>query len=88
MDGLNNFQVGFPSTFPVEGSSVDPRSYVVCGVWSNMPVEAGADAVIECTESDELFRYVIIQSLDTTAERLCLAEVGVYPQSQYESYAA
>jgi len=41
-------------------------------------VVVNQEITIECAETDEQHRYVIIQSTDTAAERLCLAEVRVF----------
>jgi len=77
VNGLNNFQVGMPSVLPTEGTSVDTESYVVCGTWNNV-VSIHLVISVDCAPSTEKFRYVIVQSLDTEAEKLCLAEVAVY----------
>ena len=68
--------------FPTKGSEVDPSSYTVC---ETMKVNATAGKVvtINCLLSTQQFRYVIIQSLDSSPERLCIAEVAVYCTSQY-----
>jgi len=86
VDGLNNFHVGFPDTLPAEGDLVDPTSYPVCWEQLNIPVQISKLVDMECdtavTEAAQ-YQYVIIQSLDTIGERLCLAEVGVYEPGQY-----
>ena len=43
-----------------------------------MAVAVGLVVTVECPPSDHQFRYIIVQSLDTEAEKLCLAEVGVF----------
>jgi len=40
---------------------------------------------INCSPSTQQFRYVIVQSLDVWAERLCIAEVAVYEGGLYAS---
>jgi len=62
---------------PTEGSSVDTESYALCGMW-NSGVSILLAINIKCAPSAQIFRYVIVQSLDTEAEQLCLAEVAVY----------
>ena len=42
---------------------------------------------VNCPSSTQHFRYVIVQSLDTFAEKLCIAEVCVN-NSQYAIVAA
>jgi len=83
VDGLNNFQVGMPSDWPTEGSPVDGSSYRVCGTQQNMAVAVGLVVTVECPPSDQQFRYIIVQSLDTEAEKLCLAEVGVFEAGRH-----
>ena len=86
MDGLNNFHVGFPDTLPVTGDLVDPTSYPVCWEQLNIPVQISKLVDMECdtavTEAAQ-YQYVIVQSLDSETEKLCLAEVGVYEPGQY-----
>ena len=86
VDGLNNFQVGFPDALPAEGDLVDITSYPICGSQLNIPVQVSKLVELDCdrTVSEAAqYQYVIIQSLDTETERLCLAEVGVYEPGQY-----
>jgi len=72
-----------PSTLPTVGVRFDASSYPICGTRENVVVAVGEQVTIQCPESDQQFRYVIVQSLDTEAERLCLAEVGVFEAGQY-----
>jgi len=81
VNGLSNFQVGMPGVLPAEGSAVDMDSYVVCGTWKDV-VSKGSVIIVNCAPSADKFRYVIAQSLDTKAEKLCLAEVAVYSGGQ------
>jgi len=84
--GLNNFQVGFPDALPAEGDSVDITSYPICGSQLNIAVQVGKLVELDCdrTVSEAAqYQYVIIQSLDTIGERLCLAEIRVYEPRQY-----
>ena len=76
VNGLDPFQVGMPSVFPKEGSRVNHNSYTVCGTWNDV-VSEGLVITIDCSPSTQRFRYVIVQSLDRAAERLCIAEVAV-----------
>jgi len=90
VDGLEDIQVGMPSRFPSVGSTVGdsqvrPRSYTVCGKSSNHRVATGAVLAIDCSLSTQQFQYVIVQSLDNEAERLCIAEVAVYKGGMYAS---
>ena len=84
--GLNNFQVGFPDALPAEGDLVDITSYPICGSQLNIAVQVGKLVELDCdrTVSEAAqYQYVIIQSLDTIGERLCLAEIRVYEPGQY-----
>ena len=79
--GLNNFQAGFLSILPAEGTEVDIGSYTICTT-VEIPVDVGLAITLECPPSTEKYRYVIIQSVDTSAEQLCIAEVCVYEGGQ------
>jgi len=81
VNGLNNFQVGFPSVFPTAGSKVDRKSYPLCGT-EMVGVTVGAEVTVTCDAASDQ-QYVIIQSLDTSAEKLCIAEACVNAPSQY-----
>jgi len=73
-NGLDNFQVGFLDTFPAAGSAIDPNSYTVC---STAHISVNIVKIgVTCSVSG-IFRYVIVQSLDTAPEKLCIAEVCV-----------
>ena len=87
VEGLDNFQVGMPSVWPREGELVDPGSYALCGTQQNIAVAVGKVVVVECPPTDRQFRYVIVQSLDTGAEKLCLAEVGVFEAGQHSFHS-
>jgi len=71
-----------PEVFPTEGSAVDTNSYTVCGT-VNVNATKGSVVHVDCPSSIQQFRYVIVQSLDTFPERLCIAEVAVYCASMY-----
>ena len=73
MNGLNNFQIGFLDALPAAGVAIDVNSYTICGSVS-VGVTAGLEINVVCTASGE-FQYVIVQSIDTSAEELCIAEV-------------
>jgi len=74
-----------PSGLPSVGSHVDTSSYTVCGKSSDHRVATGAVLTINCSPSTQQFRYVIVQSLDSGAGRLCIAEVAVYKGGLYAS---
>ena len=80
--GLNNFAVGMRDDFPSWGSAVDTSSYTVCGQ-ARVNVTAGYVLDVRCPSLTRQFRYVIVQSLDSSPENLCLAEVAVYCGSEY-----
>jgi len=75
VNGLDNFHVGFLDTFPAAGSAIDPDSYTVCGS-VQVGVTTGLVLDVTCSVS-AIYRYVVIQSVDTAAEKLCIAEVCV-----------
>ena len=81
VSGLNNFRVGCLTSSPSAGTAINTGWYAVCndlmiGVTTGLVVTVGCANVYSC-------RYVIIQSLDTSAEKLCIAEVCVLETSQY-----
>jgi len=82
VSGLDYFRVGMPDSLPYVGSGVRPDSYQLCADSSRHTVSASKVLSVKCNNT-VTSRYVIVQSLDTTPERLCLAEVAVYPAGQY-----
>ena len=81
--GLSNFQVGFPTTLPTAGVIVLTNAYTVCGSWKGS-VSAGLEIRVDCsTPVTETFQYVIVQSLDTLAKKLCIADICVYAAGLY-----
>jgi len=81
VNGLNNFQVGFLTALPTAGDPVATTSYTVCKM-EMVGVTVGAEVTVTCdAPSDQ--QYVIIQSIDTSAEKLCIAEACVNAPSQY-----
>ena len=76
VNGLNNFRVGFVVTLPTIGLAVDIDSYTVCGDVV-VGVSVGLVLTVDCSCPAEMYQYVIIQSLDTNAEKLCIAEACV-----------
>jgi len=81
VNGLNNFVVGFLTGLPAEGSVVETDSYSVCGTWNDV-VSVGLVINVDCATSTDKHRYVIVQSLDTKAEQLCIADICVYQGGQ------
>ena len=75
-DGLDNFRVGLSDFFPDEDVAVDSSSYTFCGEHSGA-VDLGELITISCSSVSHKYRYVVVQSLDETEEKLCLAEVAV-----------
>jgi len=74
----------FPTSLPAAGSEVttDDYSERVCGT-KTVGVDVGLELTVDCAASTEQYQYVMIQSVDTSAEKLCIAEVCVYTTSQY-----
>jgi len=66
---------------PAGGSAVELDSYELCAQ-TTVSVSVGLVISVDCAVSTEPHRYVIIQSLDTTAEILCIADVCVYESRQ------
>ena len=81
VNGLNNFRVGCLTSLPSEGRAINTDSYRVCRDLQT-GVSAGQVVKVDCRNADTC-RYVIIQSLDTVAEKLCIAEACVLETSQY-----
>lgn len=71
-----------PSELPSVGASVEPDSYTLCADASDHVIAAGSTLVVACTTPVKA-QFVIVQSLDSAAEKLCLAEVAVYAAGQY-----
>ena len=81
VNGLNYFQIGYMDGFPASGAAVEPSSYQVCGSMT-VSVSTGQMLTVYCSQPYQFSQYVIIQSLDTEAEILCIAELCVYKPSQ------
>jgi len=81
VNGLDNFRVGCLSSLPSEGTAIDTDSYYVCND-QQTGVTTGRVMTVGCASADTC-QYVIIQSLDTVAEKLCIAEARVLETSQY-----
>ena len=75
--GVDNFQVGGQPNQIFAGQTIDTDSYPVCGVAKGHAVVAGKPIVVTCGNAGLTTQYLIIQSLDTAPEQLCLGEVTV-----------
>lgn len=60
------------------------RSYTtaVCGDVT-IGVTIGEEVTVNCEATTEQYQYIIVQSLDTRAEELCIAEVCAYEGGMY-----
>jgi len=67
---------------PTAGSAVATSSYPLCGQIST-GVSIAQSVTVDCEPTSNTYQYVIVQSLDTSAEQLCIAEVGVYEGGQF-----
>jgi len=81
--GLNNFEVLLSNKFPAKGSPVEADSYWLCAQYQGQ-VSVGGNITVSCGARSLPGRYVIVRSLDTTPERLCIAEVAVYASMQLD----
>ena len=81
--GLDSFVVGLTNDDPMTIAPCFLCTYTICHE-HNASVAAGETAVVNCAQSAETFRYVIIQASDMTARALCLAEVAVYDESKLQ----
>ena len=82
VSGLDNFAVGMRDDFPRWGLAVDTSSYTICGQ-GRVNATAGYVLDVPCPSLTRQFRHVIVQSLDSSPESFCLAEVAVYCGSKY-----
>ena len=82
VNGLNNFQVGFLTAVPAVGTAIDSSSYQLCGSVEDLPVSAGLAIEIVCPATTAQYQYVVVQSTDLAAEKLCIAEICVYGEGQ------
>ena len=81
MNGLNNFQVGFLTAAPAVDAAI-AMNYDICGSVENYPVSASGEITIECPATTAQYQYVVVQSTDSAAEKLCIAEICVYEGGQ------
>ena len=88
VDGLNNFRVGGNIALQYPGASPDPDAYTVgiCATEDAHTVSSGLVLSVVC-DAPLTTSVVIIQSLDTSAEKLCIAEVSIEIYGQYMQYA-
>ena len=63
------------------GDAFDKDSYVLCNTMT-VGVEASLELTLECTDPGS-YQYLIVQSVDTNAEKLCIGEVCALPPGQY-----
>ena len=86
MDGLDNFRVGGNQPLQYPGATVNPDAYTegICATQTGHTVSTGLVLKVTCTTTVTT-QVVIIQSMDTAAERLCLAEVEVEIYGQYST---
>jgi len=85
---MDNFQVGVHPGPLSTGLVVDVTSYMPCLVGGNAAqnptVVAGNEIEVVC-DSAVADQWVIIQSLDTGAEKLCIGEVVIEVVGEYVS---
>ena len=67
---------------PSQGTAIKTDLYAVCNDLQT-GVSAGLVVTVDCVSSVESCRYVIVQSLDTSAEKMCIAEACVLETGQY-----
>ena len=86
--GLDNFQVGVRNDILFTTLIVDPTTYTPCWVGGfpeqNPIVVAGNEVEVACDVGID-GQWLIIQSLDTGAEKLCIGEVVVEVFGEYVS---
>jgi len=82
VNGLNNFQVGFLTAAPALGAAIDSSSYELCGSVQDFAVSAGVVIEMACAATTAQYQYVVVQSTDSAAEKLCVAEICVYEGGQ------
>jgi len=75
--GVDNFQVGGPRQKIYRGQTIDTQSYPVCNVAKKNKLKPAERIVVNCGNAGLTTQYLIIQSLDTAPERLCLGDVTV-----------
>jgi len=88
VEGLDNFQVGVLPGPLSTGLVVDKDSYTLCTVGGsyiqNPIIVAGNEIEVACDSAVD-GKWVIIQSLDTGAEKLCIGEVVIEVFGEYVS---
>ena len=85
MAGLDNIEVGLTDSMPNEGVPVDSDSYMRCGTHRGA-VRLGDKITVNCMQIPQRYRFVIVVTSDSVAERLCLAEVGVFAGTRSPSH--
>jgi len=88
VEGLDNFQVGVHPGPLSTGLAVDKGSYTPCLVGGNAeqnPIIVAENEIEVACDSAVDGQWVIIQSLDTGAEKLCIGEVVIEVFGEYVS---
>ena len=69
-----------PAVLPSPGSAVNATSYTICGTWE-WDIESlipGFVIPITCLAYTQQFQYIIVQTLDSQPQQLCIAELAVH----------
>ena len=88
VEGLDNFQVGVRDAILFTGLVVsttgDYTQCIVGGTAEQNPTIVPGNVIKVVCDAAIMGRWVIIQSLDTVAEKLCLAEVVIEVFGEYD----
>jgi len=89
VDGVDNFQVGVRDAILFTGLVVattgDYTPCMVGGVAAQTPIVVAGNEVEVACDAGIMGQWLIIQSLDTGAEKLCIGEVVVEVFGEYVS---
>ena len=67
-----------PAVLPSPGSAVNATSYTICGTWDIELLTPGGVVEITCVAYTQQFQYIIVQTLDSQSQQLCIAELAVH----------
>jgi len=67
-----------PAVLPSPGSAVNATSYTICGTWDIELLTPGGVVEITCVAYTQQFQYIIVQTLDSQPQQLCIAELAVH----------
>lgn len=74
---LANVAVRLSNTAPAAGTALNVLTTTLCAEYTDS-TPPNVTIVVQCAPSLQTFKYVIVQSMNTTPSAVCLTEVQVF----------